>query len=365
MPCHLGLTGYIFDNACSFTIRRPLFGFCMNHPQIDIIIPLWNRPDETRRCLTNVVKHTPEARFVLLDNASERETETLLHDFADGLGDQVLLFRYEKVLESVALANEGLAKADAPVMVLLAPGTLVGNGWLTPMLQVLESRPDAGLVVPLLVNDPAAKILPGPIEVTRTEFSAVLIRGEMYRRIGGFDHELDGGPWCLRDYSRRAWQNGFTTIAVPGVALSPERAVPLGSESRREERTKRSRAEYVSRWGADRAYCIDLSAAGGAGVIVPCLAPMLEEARCGHTFTILAPAPAYAEIIKKGYNTLHENIVVERLPRLFRSRAAGRIRQRLGRSNPEIKVITDPVNFFRSKGTAVEADSATGGPNAE
>ncbi len=57
----------------------------MEKPAIDIIVPVWNRPIETRACLVNLVEHSPAARLILVNNGSDRETECLLEEFAESL----------------------------------------------------------------------------------------------------------------------------------------------------------------------------------------------------------------------------------------------------------------------------------------
>ncbi len=318
----------------------------MKHFAADIIVPVWNEPEKTRLCLAELVKHTPEARFILIDNASERETEILLHEFAEALGERALLFRNEKIMESVAVANLGLAKSEAPYAVLVDNSTLVEKGWLDTMLDLVACRPDVGLAVPAIVQkkdrQPGGKKLqPGRlIEVSRGSFAALLVRKNLYDMIGGFDEGMDGGDQCLKDYSRRAWKEGFVTVNASGVSVLHEEKALLGSPIRREERAKVSMAKFISRWGEEQSFCVDMSEKNDPGNLKPQFEIMLDGARRGCRYTVLANRKAYREIIREGCNLLHENIAVERLPILFASGSAARVFSRLRKNIPNVKMIT-------------------------
>jgi hypothetical protein len=56
-----------------------IFGFCMNKPDINSIVPVCNQPEQTHHCMARPVEHTPEARSILKDNACDRKAEIILH----------------------------------------------------------------------------------------------------------------------------------------------------------------------------------------------------------------------------------------------------------------------------------------------
>ncbi len=352
-----------------------MFGFDMNLSPVDIIVSVWNKPEKTRLCLAELVRHTPEARFIFMDNASERETEILLHEFAEALGERALLFGNDKVRDSVAVVNAGLAKAEAPVVVLVDNTTVVGKGWLEPMLDMISNRPDVGLVVPDIVLNrgelPAGK-KPSPvrpIEVCHGSFAALLVRKSLYDRIGGFDEGMDGGYWCLKDYSRRAWKEGYVSVNASGVTVSHEEIVPLGSPARREARLKQSMAKFIYRWGEEQSFCVDMSGEIDPGNIKRQFEIMLSGARCGCSFTVVAHHKAYREIVKEGYNFLHKNIAVERIPFIFASGTADRVFSRLRKNAPNMSMISvaEQLVFTPCRGAAgsqMEANTFSGGPHA-
>ncbi len=152
-------------------------------------------------------------------------------------------------------------------------------------------------------------------------------------------------------------ERGIRSVSVPNTPVSREDDVPLGSPARREERVRRSREKYDSRWGAEQAYCFDMSAEATPDAVRREFEILLGSARSGHDFTVLAGSKAHREIVRAGLALLHANIVVERLPLLFASRAAARIFARLRRENPDIRLIRKTGELFLTETNEKAADA--------
>ncbi len=85
----------------------------MTSPTIDILVPVWNNPFETRACLAAILAHSPGARLIIVDNGSSRETELMLEEFSESLGDQGLFIKSERNIGLIAAINLGLARSDS------------------------------------------------------------------------------------------------------------------------------------------------------------------------------------------------------------------------------------------------------------
>jgi len=310
----------------------------------DIIIPVWNRPIETRQCLAALVEHADNARLIILSPGSGPEMDQVLHEFAEFLDDRVLLLRTERALGYVETLNRGLALAEAPLAIALRTSSLVTSGWLEP-LRTAALRPDAGLIVPSL--SPIGGVLPRkrssgctPAEVSHGSFVALGITARLYERIGGLDEGLDGDDWCLKDYSRRADRAGFRTLCVDGPPVRYRNELVYGSPERRERVLKESIAVYLARWGEECAYCLCLSRDPGREAIDRIFAVILSAAREGQRFYVLAPFRAHRMIVAAGLHRSHEHISVERLSRFFPARAVRSAFARLRGSHPEVKLVT-------------------------
>ncbi|BBA70583.1 hypothetical protein YM18_2063 [Geobacter sulfurreducens] len=301
---------------------------------VDILVPVWNRPVETRNCLVSLVESTPEARLILIDNGSDRETERLLEEFAERLGERALLMRNDITCGFVPAVNRGLSRAEAPFVVIVRNTTVVAPGWLEPLVKLAAARSEIGLAVPLLVLDAAtSRRGRGKPDVTVTEvsygsFAAMLIRRSLFERIGGFDEELDGDLLCLRDYSRRALAGGYLTLAAEGVPVVFRDEVLLGSPARRRELVSASVATVDARWGREASFLIYFPAEADPEVVRARFGVLLRAARMGHRFTVAIGCKLRRAVSAAGLGSLHRSIAVEELPRFFAPSALRRIADR-------------------------------------
>ncbi|QWV95151.1 glycosyltransferase [Geomonas oryzisoli] len=280
---------------------------------IDVIIPVWNRPEETRNCLVNLINHTPNARFIIVDCGSERDTERMLQEFADGLDERALLMRDDSNIGFVRAANRGFESSTAPFLALVRSTSIVTARWLDPLLQFAQEHPQAGILLPCL--DPGEPF-EGPCEVESASFAAMVLRRELYQETGGFDESLDGGAWCLKDFTRRACAKGYVTCQVPGPAVSHQEEVPLGSELRRRETLQRSLTTFRERWGEGGSYLLHVPKGVELDLLRQKLDWLLQGARHGDCYTVLLPHALNQAAQLSGLTCLHENVKLVPLPRL-------------------------------------------------
>lgn len=303
----------------------------MKQAAIDIIVPAWNRPVETRNSLVNILNYSPDARLIMVDNGSDRETERLLQEFSEGLDERAFLLRNDVNQGLVKALNRGLEKGEAEFLCIVKNTTFVGPGWLEPLLELAMARKDAGLIIPRLVLKGSGKVKEkqaAPREMTQGSFAAMLIRKSLYDAVGGFDEGMDGGTWCLRDYSRRACKAGFLTFLAPGPEVLYEEDVQLGSETRRRENLQKTITEFRRRWGQDFSYCVLMPDGADPVVARSRIEALLPAARRGTVFHMILPSRLHRDLVKSGHCTLHENIIVHAMP-FFHT--AGTIRKAVAR----------------------------------
>lgn len=301
---------------------------------IDIVVPIWNRPNETRNCLVSLLNHTPDLRFIMLDCGSERETERMLEEFADGLDDQALLMRDDSNIGFVPAANRGLARAEAPFVALVRNTTVTPPGWLDPLLSFAAAHPQAGILVPALSC--GGITCDAPVEVNAGSFAAMVIRREALGQVGLFDEGMDDGPWCLKDYTRRASSMGFSTHLVPGPLVECQDDRPLGSERRREEKLHRSMAIFEERWGVGGCYVMHVPKGVDAGMLSLKLDLLLKGARRGDQYFVLLPSVLEKAARLGGFAFPHENIRLVPLPRFATDSGRRRLYDRIVSANPKV-----------------------------
>jgi glycosyltransferase involved in cell wall biosynthesis len=293
----------------------------MISPTIDILVPVWNNLFETRACLAAILVHSPGARLIIVDNGSSRETELMMEEFSESLGDQGLFIKSERNIGLVAAINMGLSRSDSDFTVIVRPYVSVQAGWLDALVNAAETA-GAGIVSPLFAGAGAPDLpvlAPGCtiMESCQISFTTLLLRTEMRMVAGAFDGSLDGDEWCLKEYVRRVAALGYRTCITGGLRLSCSAGQQFGSALRRKEMVEQSRSVYISRWGIDRHYCIYFGKDVDAGSLDDVVSVILDGARQGHRFTLLLYRRQYADFRKMGWNGLHTAIELCRLSLLY------------------------------------------------
>lgn len=308
---------------------------------VDIVLPVWNRPVETRACLASLVSCSPDARIIMVNYGSERETERILEEFAEVLDERAILVSTERNIGRVAALNHGLGMAVAPVVVIVQDDMKLGPGWLASLLEIMSECPDVGLAVPTRGEsrkDQRLGTLPCH-EVDHGSLGIMAVRREMFTSIGGLDTEMDGGVWCLRDYSRRATHAGYRTVCVSPCRVSYGEPQLLGSVARREERIRQGEQMYLQRWGGERQCCFFAAEQSAGDRIVAMVPLIMTAARQGHMITILTDKETVRKIFSVDKPPLHESIAIESLPKLFPRRAMKRRIDRLKEAFPDIFLV--------------------------
>src|SRR5450631_2568804 len=150
----------------------------MKTPSADIIVPVWNNLFETRACLAAILAHSPEVRLIIVDNGSDRQTQLMLEEFSESLGDQGLFISSERNVGLVRAINMGLARSDSDFAVIVRPHVLVKPGWLEPLLEAAGD----GMASPLFRGGGAPLLPPLPrdcslMETRSISFSVLALKG--------------------------------------------------------------------------------------------------------------------------------------------------------------------------------------------
>jgi len=300
----------------------------MKTPSVDIIVPVWNNLFETRACLAAILAHSPEARLIIVDNGSDRQTQLMLEEFSETLGDHGLFISSECNVGLVRAINMGLARSDSDFAVIVRPHVLVSPGWLKGLLEAAQD----GLASPVFSGSGAPPLLLPPRDCSQLEtcgvsFSVLALKGEMQMLIGGFDEQLDGGEWCLRDYVSRAASKGYRTSITSRSAVVCGKETVLGSAARRQELTTASRATYLERWGRGSHFTVYFGKAADAAGLAEAVETLLAGARLGHRFTLLLHRRQAAVFRRMGWHALHTAIELRILSLFLPQRD---LRQNLG-----------------------------------
>jgi GT2 family glycosyltransferase/SAM-dependent methyltransferase len=125
----------------------------LSTPTISIVIPVYNELTYTEDCLRQLDRTLPRGfrgEIIVVDDASTDETPSMLKRLARD-DDRIRVLSNSDNCGFIKSCNAGAASASGDVLVFLNNDTLPMDGWLTPLLRVLEEQPDAGAVTGKLI----------------------------------------------------------------------------------------------------------------------------------------------------------------------------------------------------------------------
>lgn len=226
----------------------------------DIIIPIWNQLDFTRDCIQNIVKNTDTPyRLILIDNASAEDTRRYLDGLTRNSALEVTLIRNEANEGFIRAVNQGLKVSNAPYICILNNDTIPAPRWLKNMIEFADEHKDIGLINPQCNGhgDTSIDIHAGMLEkesgkymeMNQCQGFCMLLRREVFEKIGYLDEEFGIGGFDDTDYSMRAHIAGYKSAAIRGAYVYHRLHASFDKSGDREDWVKRNKAIYYRKWG--------------------------------------------------------------------------------------------------------------------
>ena len=231
----------------------------------DIVIPVWNNLDFTKKCIESVFKNTHYAfHLIIIDNASDQLARDYLDKLSSYKRDAITLIRNDKNLGFVKAANKGIRQSSAPYVCLLNNDTEVTRGWLEEMIKVAEKRDDIGIVNAnsntlgcKLKSWQSPESLADELKARSGEYTALawatgfcmLIKREVINKVGLFDEIYGMGNFEDADFSKRVQRLGYSCVcAVASYVYHKERR-SFVKFKRFNQDFDRNREIFYSKWG--------------------------------------------------------------------------------------------------------------------
>ena len=243
--------------------------------RVSVIVVTFNNLELTRTCLASIDAHSQygNLEIIVVDNDSTDGSKEFLEGWASSGGNRKLILN-ESNRGFPAANNQGLDIATGDFLVLLNNDTYVTPGWIRSLVNHLKRDKTIGLIGPVTNNiGNEAKIdidyadmgemlvksaaytrrHAGQLYPLRTAaFFCVMMKREVFERVGRLDEAFGRGWFEDDDYCRRVEQLGRYIVCAEDVFVHHHLSASfnrLGQQDRHKlfEKNKKT---YEAKWGA-------------------------------------------------------------------------------------------------------------------
>jgi len=207
-----------------------------------IVILTYNQLEYTKKCIMSIRKYTPEPHeIIFIDNGSTDGTVRWLEKLVSENNNYVLIQNTTN-LGFAKGCNQGIESSHGEFVLLMNNDVIVTDGWLSGMLECLNSASDVGIVGPMTNN------ISGPQQIASDEYRSVdyldeyakkfrdryrhrriqlrrivgfcmLFRRELAGKVGLFDESFGTGNFEDDDYCLRASLEGYRNMVAGDVFI--------------------------------------------------------------------------------------------------------------------------------------------------
>lgn len=241
-------------------------------PLVSVVIPVYNHLAFTLACLQSLQDNPQQTAFevIVVDDASTDETRSVLEHCK-----ALRYVRNDSNSGFIHTCNTGAAQARGSYLFILNNDTEVQADWLDPLVATLEKNTRAGIAGCKLVypsghlqeagttlradgsvdmvglnGDPADPRYCEEREVDHCSGAAILIRAELFHRVGGFDARYAPAYFEDCDFSLKVREAGYSVIYQPASVIVHHLSITTaGMSGGKMAQIERNKALYLERWG--------------------------------------------------------------------------------------------------------------------
>ncbi|MDO8603484.1 MAG: glycosyltransferase family 2 protein [Candidatus Omnitrophota bacterium] len=220
----------------------------------DIVIPVWNERELTKKCIKSIQENTATPyKIILIDNASDTETASYLKELSEKNKGVIVLIRNKENAGFPKAVNQGMAICGAPYICILNNDTEAYKGWLEEMISIAESDANIGIVNPSSNNlgqpEPSEGFSGKWIEMSSCIGFCMLIKKEVIEKIGKLDEIYSPGNFEDTDFSRRAQRAGYKCAMAKASYVYHAQNTGFKKRKDWDERFKRNLDIFNKKWG--------------------------------------------------------------------------------------------------------------------
>jgi GT2 family glycosyltransferase len=222
-------------------------------PTVDAIIPVFNAPALTRRCVDSVVACLGRSlRYIhIQDDASEAETREMLDQLPY---ECVRVFHAPKNQGFGKSVNDAVERSDAAYVLILNSDVVASEDFLPELCAAFSADPQLAVIIPAGNEYPKYKWekylrLPGGyVQTHRLRGYAFLARRNVFKEVGGFDSAFGRGYYEDVDLGRRLDMQGWRFGVYPEARIEHTGGGSFGRGRSFKELARRNRDLYFSRY---------------------------------------------------------------------------------------------------------------------
>jgi N-acetylglucosaminyl-diphospho-decaprenol L-rhamnosyltransferase len=267
-------------------------------PSVDVVIPVYNSPELTKRCINSVVTHIGQGirRINIHDDASNAQTRMMLDNLQH---DQIHVYHAPKNQGFGQSVNTAIARSDADFVLVLNSDTEVYENILPKLCAAFTTDPKLAVISPVhnkFSSDELSRYIRRPggyLQVYRFQGHAFLIRRCVFLEIGGFDSIFGRGYYEDIDLGRRLDQQGWRIGVHPDVYIYHKGGGTFGRGRAYRCLMTHNRAIYLARYPAASRNVLLVSKCCVLTDVSTELLNVIEDVfRQGGSVHWLTPAPA-------------------------------------------------------------------------
>lgn len=250
-------------------------------PRVDVVIPVYNGPDVTLRCLESLYKHSSEHlnRVLIEDDGSSPEVAEML----DGLALPGLCV--EHALENTGFGstvNRGMSRVRTDLALVLNSDIHADEDFVGPLLEAMTASPD---LVAVQAASPQIESYDlsryrrrdGCVVTYSLWAYAFMIQRSAFVALHGFDAAYGRGYFEDVDLGRRLIARGGWIGVHPEARVHHEGGVSFATLPDRRKIAERARAVYLERHPLARRRLQLWSATGRFSALSPQLRSAIED----------------------------------------------------------------------------------------
>ena len=245
-----------------------------NHPQVSIVIPVYNQFDYTWHCLKSILRSSDDVAYeVIVANDCSNDLTTRLTEICRG----IRVISNTKNLRFLLNCNHAAETAKGEYIVFLNNDTQVQKGWLSSLISIMEKDPSVGMVgSKLLYPDGYLQEAGGILwkdgsawnyghrqnpedsefnyvhEVDYISGAAIMIRASLWKEIGGFDERFVPAYCEDSDLAFEVRKHGYKVMLQPESVVVHFEGISNGTDltSGQKKYQVDNQKKFLEKWQA-------------------------------------------------------------------------------------------------------------------